>query len=88
MKLFSYVEVSDRDIDDMAEIMRDVVMSTSDEKKLRHFFSSFIEKIVFYGDRVWIHYNQDSMVSRAYTRVVHSNELWRSGRDSNPRPPA
>ena len=76
-------DISDYQVDEMALLMRDVVLTTRDEKKLRHFFSSFINKIDVADDYIVIEYNRDNIVNRAGSGTVHSDAVWLPDLGSN-----
>jgi site-specific DNA recombinase len=68
--------IHDTEVDEMAALMRDVVMTTKDEKKLRQFFSTFIKTIVVGEKDVRIEYSAESIVNHAKGGTVHSDAIW------------
>ena len=68
--------VSDIEVDTMAEILRDIVRTTGDPKRLRLFFSSFITKIVIGADGAMIHYDKTKLVDQAVVDLVPSTTRW------------
>lgn len=70
------LEIDDQDIADAASTIRDIVMSTTDNKKLRVFFSSFIKGIVVGESRIHFEYNQEALVNRAGIDTVHNKDVW------------
>lgn len=75
--------ISRVEIEEMAELMRDVVLNTTDERKLRGFFSSFVEKIVIEAKEVKIEYNGERIMNRAQEGTVHSHAIWLPDLGSN-----
>jgi len=70
------VDVSDTEITEMAELMRDIVLSTADRKKVREFLSMFIDELVISGQEVILKYNRERLMNRASLGAVHSNAVW------------
>jgi site-specific DNA recombinase len=70
------ITVSDCDVDMMAELMRDIVKTTTSEKKLRMFFSEFIDHIDVGAEQVGIVYSRERIVHRANSGTVHSDAIW------------
>jgi len=68
--------VTDIDVGDMAEILRDIVRVTNDPKRLRMFFSSFITEINVGADGVVINYDKSKLINQAGSDVVHSKPRW------------
>ena len=67
----------------MANLFRDIVMTTSDPKKLRMFFASFIQQIVVKDGSVRIEYQAELLVNRVGFDTVHSNKCWLPDLGSN-----
>jgi hypothetical protein len=80
------VSISDVDVIEMADLMRDIVKTTKDSKRLRTFFSSFIEKIDIKEAGAVIHYDRSKVMNRAGIDTVHSNAAWLPDLDSNQGP--
>jgi site-specific DNA recombinase len=70
------VAITDYDVDAMAELMRDIVQTTTNEKKLRMFFGEFIDRIEVGDDQVSIVYSREKIVNRANSGTVHSDAIW------------
>jgi site-specific DNA recombinase len=68
--------VSDIEADEMAEILRDIVRTTGDPKRLRLFFSSFITKIDVGADGAEIHYDKTKLINQAGFDLVPSKARW------------
>lgn len=70
------VSISDIEINQMADLMREVVTTTEDPKRLRAFFSQFIESIEVNDDGAVINYDRSKVMNRAGFDAVHSKETW------------
>lgn len=68
--------VSDIEAREMADILRDIVKTTEDPKRLRMFFSSFITGISVDADNVVINYDQSKLINQAGFDVVPSKAGW------------
>jgi site-specific DNA recombinase len=68
--------VSERDIAELGETLRYIIETTTDVKKLRHFFSSFINRIVVSDTRVRIEYRPECLISNQEPKKVPSNVKW------------
>ena len=68
--------VSDIEAIEMADILRDIVKTTEDPKRLRMFFSSFITGISVDADNVVINYDQSKLINHAGFDVVPSKSRW------------
>lgn len=68
--------VSDIEVNEMADMLRDIVKTTEDPKRLRMFFSSFITEISVDADRVVINYDKSKLVNQAGFDVVPSKARW------------
>lgn len=68
--------VSDIEAREMADILRDIVKTTKDPKRLRMFFSSFITGISVDADNVVINYDQSKLINQAGFDVVPSKAGW------------
>ena len=63
------VSISDTEVTDAVEFLRDVVKD-ADRKKVRLFFSTFIDKVTVNDDGVKIEYCKDKLVATASGRTV------------------
>ncbi|MFZ5514679.1 MAG: recombinase family protein [Pseudomonadota bacterium] len=79
------IEVDQADIRELAEAVATIIKTTENPKKLRQFFSSFIEGIHIGNDAVRIEYNPEAIINRP-ERAVHSEAIWLPGTGSNRRP--
>jgi site-specific DNA recombinase len=70
------IMVDDRQIDEFAQLMREIILTTENEKKLRAFFSTFIERIVVSAREALIEYRVESILNRAAEGTVHSSVIW------------
>lgn len=68
--------VSDIEVGEMADILRDIVRITGDPKRLRMFFSSFIKEITIGADGVVIHYDKTKLINQTGVDMVHSTSRW------------
>lgn len=66
------VDVSDLEITEMTDLMRDIVRTTADKKRLRAFFSSFINEVVVHGDGAVIYYDRAKVMTRSGLDAVRS----------------
>lgn len=73
------IEVTQEDIRDLAEALRDIIQTTTNEKKLRHFFSSFISGIYVEDDQVRIDYSPEYLIHMPGS-AVPSKVVWLPGR--------
>lgn len=80
------LDLTEEDLQELGEILREAIKTTDDPKKLRSFFSSFIQQIVVGNDQIRIEYRPERLVACHQAGVVPSKGLWLPGRDSNPRP--
>jgi site-specific DNA recombinase len=78
--------VNDIEVGEMAEILRDIVKTTNDPKRLRLFFSSFIKEINVEADCVLINYDKSRLINRTGFDVVPSKARWLPDLDSNQGP--
>ena len=69
------------EVNEFSEVLTEIVQSSTDAKKLRHFFSSFIEGITVSDKAVRIEYDQVKLLGN--TVVVPSNQNWLPELDSN-----
>ncbi len=74
--------VSSDDVSELARTLVDIIKTTDNPKKARHFFSSFIQGIFVEDDHVRVEYQPYVLVNR----LVHSEHKWLPGQDSNLRP--
>jgi DNA invertase Pin-like site-specific DNA recombinase/DNA-binding protein H-NS len=77
------VSIDDDDVQEMASLLRDIVTTTADEKKLRLFFSSFIDQIVVSDTELRIEYKADKLVNRAGFDTVRTKAGWLPDQGSN-----
>lgn len=70
------VDASDLEIEEMTELMRDIVKTTEDPKRLRAFFSSFINEVKVNNSGVVIQYDRTKVMNRAGFDAVHRKETW------------
>lgn len=75
--------VEEGDLKGMAKLFRETVKTTEDPKKLRHFFSSFIEQIIVTDDGVRIEYRADKLVNLSGFDSVRSKVTWLPDQGSN-----
>ena len=68
--------VSDIEVKEMASILRDIVRTTNDPKRLRMFFSSFITDISVDADCVVINYDKSKLINQAGFDMVPSKPRW------------
>lgn len=68
--------VSDIEVGEMAEIMRDIVMTTEDPKRLRLFFSSFISEITVGAEGVVIRYDKSKLINQSSFDMVPGKARW------------
>lgn len=68
--------VSKADIDELAGALRYIIETTSDAKKLRHFFASFIDKIWLGDNSVRIEYRPECLVANPEPVPVPSKACW------------
>ena len=78
--------VSDIDVTEMAEMLRDIVKTTEDPKRLRMFFSSFIEGIVVDASCLVVNYDKSKLVNQAGFEMVPTKPNWLPDLDSNQGP--
>lgn len=67
--------VTETDVAELAEMLVDIIKTTKNPKKVRHFFGSFVDAIRVYDDRLEIEYKPAALVSGA----VHSEVSWLPG---------
>ena len=77
------VSIDEDDVQEMASLLRDIVTTTADEKKLRLFFSSFIDQIVVSDTELRIEYKADKLVNRAGFDTVRTKAGWLPDQGSN-----
>lgn len=70
------IDIGQHQVDQMAEILREVVTTSEDPKKQRLFFSGFINEIVLEDNEARIVYDPGKIVNRTGTDVVHSKDSW------------
>lgn len=75
--------IEEDDVQEMADLLRDIVRTTDDQKKLRLFFSSFIDQIVVNDSGVRIEYQAEKLVNPKGFDMVRSNAEWLPDQGSN-----
>lgn len=70
------IPITEDDVQEMADLLRDIVVTTDDQKKLRLFFSSFIDQIVVNDKGVRIEYRAEKLVNRTGFDTVRSKAGW------------
>jgi len=75
--------IDEDDVQEMAELLRDIVRTTDDKKKLRLFFSSFIDQIVVNDSGVRIEYQAEKLVNPKGFDMVRSKTGWLPDQGSN-----
>lgn len=70
------VTVSDAQIAEISEALRYIVRTTDNPKKLRHFFSSFIDRIWVGDDSVRIEYRPECLIYNREPIAVPSKDDW------------
>ncbi len=68
--------VSQADIAELADALRYIIQTTSDAKKLRHFFASFIDKIWLGDNSVRIEYRPECLIATPEPVLVPSKACW------------
>ncbi|MFZ5621133.1 MAG: recombinase family protein [Pseudomonadota bacterium] len=79
------ISITESDIIELADALRDIIRTTTNEKKLRSFFSSFINGIFVEDDQVRIEYSPEYLIHMPGT-AVPSKVVWLPGTGSNRRP--
>ncbi|MFN2309673.1 MAG: recombinase family protein [Gammaproteobacteria bacterium] len=79
------IEITQEDLADLVAALRDIIHTTTNEKKLRHFFSSFISGIYVEDDQVRIEYRPEYLMHMPES-VVPGKVMWLPGTGSNRRP--
>ena len=77
------IPITEDDVQEMADLLRDIVVTTDDKKKLRLFFSSFIDQIVVNDKGVRIEYRAEKLVNRTGFDTVRSKAGWLPDQGSN-----
>lgn len=72
------VDIGDQEIAEMTELMRELVRTTDDPKRLRTFFSSFINRVAVTENGVEIYYDKAKVMNRSGVQIeaVHSKSKW------------
>lgn len=70
------ISIGDDDVQEMASLLRDIVTTTADAKKLRLFFSSFIDQIVVNDKGLRIEYRAEKLVNRTGFDTIRSKAGW------------
>ena len=68
--------VSKRNIDELAGTLRYIVETVHDARKLRHFFSSFIDKIWLESALIRIEYRPECLIGHQEPIPVPSKGIW------------
>ncbi len=79
------LDISEEDINQAADTLREVVTTCEDPVTLRTFFSSFVRKIILEKDRLVVDYDPTKLMNHE-TSVVHSKHRWLPDLDSNQGP--
>ncbi|WP_369826960.1 recombinase family protein [Nitrosovibrio sp. Nv6] len=77
------IPITESDVQEMADLLRDIVETTGDQKKLRLFFSSFIDQIVVNDKGVRIEYRAEKLVNQTGFDTVRSKARWLPDQGSN-----
>ncbi|WP_369126562.1 recombinase family protein [Candidatus Endoriftia persephonae] len=78
--------VSQEDIAELERALRYIINTTESPKKLRHFFGTFIDRIILGDDSVRIEYRPESLIKNQEPIKVPSKAIWLPGTGSNCRP--
>jgi len=69
------MSIDEHEVDAATELLREIVKTSTNPKRLRQFFSALLLKIVIHADRIIIEYHPERLVSKAgfdSIPVVHS----------------
>lgn len=75
-----------QDAANLAETLREIVLTTENKKKLRGFFGSFIDAIWIDNTAARIEYKPEALLNRPDLRAVPSTTKWLPSADSNHGP--
>ncbi len=70
------IDIGPEQVEQMAEILREIVTTSEDPKKQRLFFSGFIKEIVLEDNEARIVYDPSKIVNNTGTDTVHSKNNW------------
>ena len=76
------IPIDENDVQEMADLLREIVMTAGDQKKLR-LFSSFIDQIVVNDGGIRIEYRAEKLVNRVGFDMVRSETRWLPDQGSN-----
>ena len=76
------VNITDDDIDDLSEFLVSIIKKSKNPKRIRSFFSTFINRIEINEDTVNLVYEPQKLVNRP-ERAVPSKRIWLPDLDSN-----
>ena len=76
------VMINAAQVAELRALLVDVIKTTTNQKKLRHFFGSFIDSIFIEGDVARVEYRPAVLVQH---QAVHSTVMWLPRLDSNQR---
>lgn len=68
--------IGNLEVAEMADILRDIVKTANDPKRLRLFFSSFIQNIRVDADSVMINYDKSKLMNQAGLDAVPGKARW------------
>ncbi len=77
------IDIGDRQIEEAATIMREIIASAEDPAKLRAFFSGFVSKIVLDETVVRVEYVPEKILKPGLGGPVHSEIGWLPDQGSN-----
>lgn len=75
-EVYPAVGIDEEEIAQAADMLRDVVMSSTDPVKLRAFFTGFVKEIVMEDRNIRIEYRPEMLVNRVGFDTVHSSGVW------------
>ncbi|MFX5777126.1 hypothetical protein ABTE06_23140, partial [Acinetobacter baumannii] len=68
------------------DALRAIIIECDDPIIVRHFFASFVDKIVVEGEALVIKYQPQKLMNHGLSTVVHSGDRWLPDLDSNQGP--
>ncbi len=80
------IGIDETEISQASDLLRDVVMSSTDPVKLRAFFNGFVKEIVMEDRNIKIEYRPEMLVNRVGFDTVHSSGVWLPDLGSNQGP--
>ena len=80
------IEVSENQIAEAANFLREIVLASDDPSKLRNFFSTFIERITLGEKEVDVEYAKQKLMNQGGMALVHSKQTWLLDLGSNQGP--